>query len=69
MLGLGLSLSRDDFVRVIRRPLPLAVGLGLHLLVLPAVCFVIVHVSGLPERAALGMMLAAASPVGMSAVL
>ena len=39
MLGLGLTLTPDDFRRVVRYPKAVFVGLFCQMLVLPAVCF------------------------------
>jgi bile acid:Na+ symporter, BASS family len=69
MLGLGLSLTVGDFVRVGRNPRAVAVALGLQLLVLPAVCFGLVLAFDLPPLLAVGLMLLAASPGGTTANL
>ena len=69
MLGLGLSLTIDDFVRVTRRPRAAVVALALQLLVLPAVCFGLVVAVGLEPVLAVGMVLLAASPGGTTANL
>lgn len=49
MLGLGLSLTVDDFARAARRPRAVVVALTLQLLVLPALCFGLVVAFGLPR--------------------
>ncbi|MFD6314636.1 bile acid:sodium symporter family protein [Streptomyces nigra] len=64
MLGLGISLTLDDFRRVRRHPRAVAVALTLQLLVLPALCFGLVVLWDLPPLHAVGMMLLAASPGG-----
>ncbi|CAG0957222.1 MAG: bile acid:sodium symporter family protein [Rhizobiaceae bacterium] len=69
MLGLGLSLTVEDFRRVISRPKPIVVALICQALILPVICFGIVYVSALPAAIAVGMMLLAASPGGSSANL
>lgn len=69
MLGLGLSLRIEDFTRVLSRPWPVIVGLSCHIVVLPALCFVIVWSADLPPAIRVGMMLLAASPGGTSAAL
>ncbi|MGY1664255.1 bile acid:sodium symporter family protein [Geodermatophilus sp. SYSU D00696] len=69
MLGLGLSLTVDDFVRVTRRPRAAVVALALQLLVLPALCFGLVVLAGLEPVLAVGMVLLAASPGGTTANL
>lgn len=69
MLGLGLSLTLDDFRKVMARPKPVIVALVCQVLILPVVCFGIVGLSSLPPAIAVGMMLLAASPGGSSATL
>ncbi|RFU22706.1 bile acid:sodium symporter family protein [Geodermatophilus marinus] len=69
MLGLGLSLTVGDFVRVGRHPRAVTIALGLQLVVLPAVCFGLVLAFGLPPLLAVGMLLLAASPGGTTANL
>ncbi len=69
MLGLGLSLRLEDFVRVLTRPWPVVVGIFCQAVVLPVLCFVLVYFSNLPPAICVGMMLLAASPGGTSAAL
>lgn len=69
MLGLGLSLTVEDFRKVISRPKPIVVALVCQTLILPVICFGIVYASALPAAIAVGMMLLAASPGGSSANL
>lgn len=69
MLGLGLSLSLDDFRRVVRYPRPVVVGLFCQMAVLPAVCFAMAKAFELPPPLAVGLMLLAASPGGATANL
>lgn len=49
MLGLGLSLTAEDFARAARRPRAVVVALTLQLLVLPALCFGLVVAFDLPR--------------------
>lgn len=69
MLGLGLSLTVDDFRRVGREPTVALTALFFQILVLPLACFGLVLLSGLPPVLAVGMMLLAASPGGTAANL
>lgn len=69
MLGLGLSLTVEDFRKVLSRPKPVVVALVCQALILPVICFGIVYLSALPPAIAVGMMLLAASPGGSSANL
>ncbi len=69
MLGLGLSLTVDDFRRVVVYPKAVAIGLLCQMLVLPAVAFGLAVAFHLPGELAVGLMLLAASPGGASANL
>lgn len=69
MFGLGLSLSPADFRRLLRHPKAVAVALVLQVVVLPAACYLIVVGLGLSPIYAVGLMLLAASPGGVSANL
>lgn len=69
MLGLGLSLTIEDFKRVARYPKAMTVALACQMLLLPALCFFLVKASGLEPALAVGLMLLAASPGGATANL
>ncbi len=69
MLGLGLSLTIDDFTRVFKFPKAVFVGLLCQMLLLPAVCFGIAIATHLPPVLAVGLMLLSASPGGAMANL
>ena len=69
MLGLGLSLTIEDFKRVVVFPKAVFVGLACQMLLLPAVCYGIAVGFGLPPELAVGLMLLAASPGGATANL
>jgi BASS family bile acid:Na+ symporter len=69
MLGLGLSLTLEDFKRVVRYPKAVAIGLAAQMLILPAACLGIATGFGLSPELAVGLMLLAASPGGATANL
>lgn len=69
MFGLGLDLTVADFQRVGRKPRAVVVALACQLVLLPAICFGLVLLFGLPPLLAIGLMLLAASPGGTSANL
>lgn len=69
MFGLGLDLTTGDFVRIARRPKPVAIALGCQLILLPLACLGLVMLFALPPVLAVGMMLLAASPGGTVANL
>ena len=66
MFGLGLSLSVADFSRVIIYPKAVIIGLLCHMLILPAVCFVIAKLFNLTPEIAVGLILLSASPGGVT---
>ncbi len=69
MLGLGLSLTVADFTRVVAYPRAVLVGLLCQMVLLPGVCFAIAKSTGLSPELAVGLMLLAASPGGVTANL
>ncbi|MEV4490544.1 bile acid:sodium symporter family protein [Micromonospora coxensis] len=69
MLGLGLTLTVDDFRRVATYPRAVVVALVCQMLVLPAICLGLVLAADLRPELAVGMMLLAASPGGSTANL
>lgn len=69
MFGLGLSMRIEDFGRVVSRPKVVLAALACQIVLLPAICFGLIHVSTLPPAIMVGMMLLAASPAGPSGVL
>lgn len=69
MLGLGLSLTPADFLRVGKHPKAVIVALACQLILLPAICFGLVVLFQLPPILAVGMVLLAASPGGTTANL
>lgn len=69
MFGLGLSLTVGDFRRVALYPKAVAVALVLQVIALPLACLAIVLAFQLPPVFAIGLLLLAASPGGVSANL
>ncbi len=69
MAGLGLHLGPADFRRVLRVPRAIVVALVVQLLVLPPLAFGIGKAAGLPGELAVGLVLLAASPGGITANL
>lgn len=64
MLGMGLSLTLQDFKRVIVFPKATFVGLGAQLILLPAVAFMLLGIVSLPPELAVGVMVLAVCPGG-----
>lgn len=69
MLGMGLSLTPDDFRRVVKYPRAVLVGLSCQMLLLPLLCFGVVRYFELSPHLAVGLMLLSAAPGGPSANL
>ena len=67
MLGLGLSLTVADFLRVLTYPRAVLFGLLIQTAILPWAAFAIAIAFQLPPALAVGLMLLAASPGGATA--
>ena len=66
MFALGLGLTLDDFARVARRPRDFLIGALCQIVLLPVVAFVLVSLWPLPPELALGVMIIAAAPGGVT---
>ena len=66
MLGLGLGLTTKDFLRVINNPKDFTVGIVCQLVLLPIVAYILVLMLRLPVEIALGLMIIAAAPGGVT---
>ncbi len=66
MLGLGLGLSTKDFTRILSTPKDFFVGLFSQLIVLPVIAFLIVIILDLSFPIAIGLMIIAAAPGGVT---
>lgn len=69
MLGLGFELTLGDFARVLKYKGAVALALVLQVVVLPLACFAIVWAFGLNAALAVGLLILAASPGGVTANL
>jgi len=66
MLGLGLGLSVKDFTRVLRYPKSFLVGFFLQLIILPIVALGVALILNLSAPIAVGLMIIAAAPGGVT---
>ena len=66
MLTLGLGLTTSDFTRVIKRPKDFLVGLICQLILLPIIAFVLIKILNVQPTLALGVMIIAAAPGGVT---
>lgn len=69
MFYLGLTLRLDDFRQVLRRPRALAAGLAGQMLLVPLLGLLVARFSGLDPVMAVGLMVLAACPGGVSSGL
>ena len=66
MLGLGMSLTIQEFLRVIKIPRDFLVGFICQLVLLPIVAFLLIKLLSTPAELALGVMLIASAPGGVT---
>ena len=66
MLGLGLGLTTNDFKRVLKSPLVFAVGITTQIILLPIVAFFLIWLIKVPLEIAVGVMIIAAAPGGVT---
>ncbi len=64
MLGMGLTMSLDDFKLVFKRPKDVIAGVLLRYLIMPGVAFLVAKVLGLPPSLAAGLILVGCCPSG-----
>jgi BASS family bile acid:Na+ symporter len=66
MLGLGLGLKLEDFTRVFKTPKDFFIGLISQLIILPIVAYILILVLRTPPEIAIGVMIIAAAPGGVT---
>src|SRR6056300_1070317 len=66
MFGLGLGLTGKDFLRVIQNPKDFFVGLICQLILLPVVAYILILIFKISVELALGVMIIAAAPGGVT---
>ena len=66
MFGLGLGLTIGDFTRVARNPKDFFVGFLCQVVLLPIIAFILIKIITLPLEIALGVMVIAAAPGGVT---
>ena len=66
MLGLGMSLTIQDFLRVTKTPKDFLVGFICQMILLPIVAFALIKLLNTPLELALGVMIIAAAPGGVT---
>ena len=66
MLGLGMSLTIQDFIRITKIPKDFLVGFICQLVLLPIIAFLLIKLLNTPPELAVGVMLIAAAPGGVT---
>jgi len=66
MLGLGLGLKVEDFTRVFKNPKDFIVGFISQLIILPIVAYLLIIILRTPPEIAIGVMIIAAAPGGVT---
>ena len=66
MFGLGLGLTINDFLRVIKIPRDFIVGFICQVILLPIIAFLLIKIIPMPLEIALGVMIIAAAPGGVT---
>ena len=66
MLNLGLGLTIKDFTRVIKQPKDFLLGAACQLIILPIIAFILIKIFKTPAELALGVMIIAAAPGGVT---
>ena len=66
MFGLGLGLTVVDFKRLIKIPRDFIVGFFGQVIILPIIAFILIHLISMPPEIALGVMVIAAAPGGVT---
>ena len=66
MLGLGASLTVKDFTRVLKNPKDFFIGIICQLILLPIIAYLLIIILKTPIELALGVMLIAAAPGGVT---
>ena len=66
MFSLGLGLTINDFLRVIKYPKNFLVGFICQVILLPIIAFILINLITLTPEIALGVMIIAAAPGGVT---
>ena len=66
MFGLGLGLTTQDFFRVVKNPKDFLIGFLSQVILLPIVAIILINLISLPIEIAMGVMVIAAAPGGVT---
>jgi BASS family bile acid:Na+ symporter len=62
LFGMGLTLSLDDFARIIKQPLMVIIGTVAHYLIMPLIAVLLCWFLGFPDHSRLALSSSAAAP-------
>ena len=66
MFTLGLGLTSSDFINLTKKPKSFFVGITNQMVMLPLVAFIIISLAGITKEIAVGMMILASCPGGVT---
>ena len=66
MFTLGLGLTSSDFINLIKKPKSFFVGITNQMVMLPMIAFIIISLAGITKEIAVGMMILASCPGGVT---
>ena len=66
MFTLGLGLTSSDFTNLMYKPKPFFIGIMNQMLILPLVAFIVISTLGITKEVAVGMMILASCPGGVT---
>ena len=69
MFALGLGLTGNDFLRVVKQPRDFFIGAFLQIILLPIIAFILVKIWPISPELAIGVMIIAAVPGGVTSNL
>ena len=66
MFGLGLGLTTNDFLNIIKKPKDFFIGISCQIIILPIIAFILTLIIPMPIEIAIGVMVIAAAPGGVT---
>ncbi|WP_416353380.1 bile acid:sodium symporter family protein [Agrilactobacillus fermenti] len=66
LFGMGLTLKKADFARILKRPIPVILGTVAHYLIMPAIAWILCLIFHLNGMTAVGVILVGSCPSGTS---
>ncbi|MFD1670704.1 bile acid:sodium symporter family protein [Agrilactobacillus yilanensis] len=66
LFGMGLTLSKEDFARILKQPVPVILGTVAHYLIMPTVAWLLCLLFHLTGPTAVGVILVGSCPSGTS---